>query len=132
MLHIGHFSFDAVDQERQVLHGYFTCVVNAEDVNSAVKEFRDHLLIMKKDEQAFAGIVKVYLEDIIQIQEVPNKPIVTRLQSSEGQFPRSVSHSLPAVEAPGIESFEWILEDKNDTSGTQEYPETTPFMRFDE
>ena len=103
MLYIGHFSYDELDGKSASRHGYFTCIIDAPDPEQATAKFGEHILEMKKKEEVFANLAAVYLEDIIKVKTVPKEPIVTWLQSSEGEFPRSISHSLPAVFKDGIE-----------------------------
>jgi hypothetical protein len=130
MLYLGHFSFDELDAEGKGRHGYFCCVVDADAAENAVNEFRRHLCDLKKTNNSFRGIIKIYIEDIIGIQQIPRKAIVTRLQSSEGEFPKSVSHSLPSVNVPGIEAFGWAAEMKKGDVSHEEYQDSIPFMEF--
>ena len=132
MLHLGHFSFDELDYEKNNRHGYFTCVVDANNEEIAVKKFKRHLMEIKKDNMFFSTIVNVYIEDIIQIQVVPEKAIITRLQSSEGEFPKSVSYSLPSRDVDGIEAFGLAINvQKHKNEGSGEYKESEPFIKFD-
>ena len=68
MLHLGHFSFDELDYKHNTRHGYFTCVVYAADEENAVQKLKAHLVEMKQKNMAFSKIVKVYIEDIIQVE----------------------------------------------------------------
>jgi hypothetical protein len=87
---------------------------------------------MKKDNMFFSAIVNVYIEDIIQIQDVPEKAIITRLQSSEGEFPKSISYLLPSMDVDGIESFGLAVNvQKHEKEGSSEYKESEPFLKFD-
>ena len=63
---------------------------------------------MKKMEDTFQRIAAVYLEDIIEFQQLPEKAIVSRIQSSAGEFPESVTYSLPGVANPGINTYLWF------------------------
>ena len=131
MLHIGHFSFDELDYEKNIRHGYFTCVVDADNEEIAVKKFKEHLMEMKRNNMSFSTIVSIYIEDIIQIQVVPEKAIITRFQSSQGKFPKSVSYSLPSMDVGGIEAFGLasnVQENENDKTGRYLY--SNPFIDF--
>ncbi len=132
MLHIGHFSFDEQDRRGNPRHGYFTCIIDAPDPEAATAKFGEHILEMKKKEEVFADLAAVYLEDIIKVEAVPNEPVVTWLQSSEGEFPRSVSHSLPAVIKNGIEAYGLPTNvDKHEAGKGRGYMVSEPFIRFD-
>lgn len=131
MLHLGHFSFDELDYKHNTRHGYFSCVVDAADQDAAVKKFKAHLTEMKRNNIAFSTIVKVYIEDIIQIADIPSEPIITRLQSSRGEFPKSISYSLPSTEVDGIEAYGLtanVKRHENDPAG--DYLTSEPFITF--
>ena len=132
MLYIGHFSFDEQDSDLHTRHGYFTCIVDVENPEDAVAKFAGHILEMKKSEPCFADIERVYLEDIVKITAIPAEPITTRLQSSEGLFPRSISYSLPSVIKDGIDAYGMpsnVSKHEKDESG--QYLYSNPFITFD-
>ena len=131
MLYIGHFSFDEVDYRQNTRHGYLACVVEAGDEDDAAKKFKTHLIEMKQKNVAFSTIVKVYIEDIIAIQEIPNEPIITRLQSSRGEFPKSISYSLPEVDVSGVEAFGLATNvEQHEDKPSAAYVESKPFIAF--
>jgi hypothetical protein len=87
---------------------------------------------MKKMEDTFQRIAAVYLEDIIEFQQLPEKAIVSRIQSSAGEFPESVTYSLPGVANPGINTY-GLKADVRATEnelGTDEFKESKPFIKF--
>jgi hypothetical protein len=131
MLHLGHFSFDELDFKNKPRHGYFSCVVEAAGAEQAVKKIKAHLVDMKQNNMAFSTIVNVYLQDIIQIESVPREPVITRLQSSRGEFPKSISYTLPSGDIGGIEAFGLTpnvqMHEKNKTDA---YMESEPFLTF--
>ena len=132
MLHIGHFSFDEFDAQNNQRHGYFTCIIDAEDPDTAVAKFGEHILQMKKKAAAFKNVAAVYIEDIIRVGDVPADPIVTHSQSSEGPFPRSVSHSLPGAVKDGIEAYGMPSDvDRHEQGSSKTYKVTDPFIQFD-
>ena len=132
MLHIGHFSFDAFDAQNKQRHGYFTCIIDAEDPEVAVAKFGEHILQMKKKAAPFKNMAAVYIEDIIRVARVPEEPIVTHSQSSEGSFPRSISHSLPGTVKDGIEAFGMPDDvDRHEKGSNRHYKVSDPFIRFD-
>lgn len=132
MLYIGYFTFDEIGSERETRHGNLTTVVDAENIEHATGEFRELLLSMKKSEPAFERIVDIYLEDIVEFQHVPSKAIITRIQSSAGEFPKSITHSLPGVSSPGINIYGLrpdVRAEENNPS-TDEYQESRVFIKF--
>jgi hypothetical protein len=132
MIYIGYFSFDELGAENEIRHGYFSCVVDTDSAESAVNEFKELIYSLKKMDGIFSNIVTVYIEDIIEIRDVPRRAIVTRIQSSAGEFPKSVSRSLPYVAAPGINVYGWAPDNDESETGqdTVEYKASTPFIKF--
>jgi hypothetical protein len=134
MLYIGHFSFDETGLMGEIRHGYLTAVVETDSIERATNEFKELLLSMKKTEKAFERIVYVYLEDIFEFHHVPTKAIVSRIQSSAGEFPKSVTHGLPGVVSPGINIYGLEPDVRNDENALNpdEYKESKVFVKFRE
>lgn len=131
MLYIGHFSFDEVNITDLARHGYFTMVAQADKAETAAGTFKADIKTRKAHDPLFAKIIAVYIEDIIEIPDLPDAPIITRLQSSAGEFPESVSHSLPGVARDDIKAYGFaidVLQIK--TKPVHDYKEMTPFIRF--
>ena len=132
MLYIGHFSFDEIGTEHENRHGYFTTVVDANSIERAITEFKELILSMKKMEDTFQRIAVVYLEDIIEFKQLPKKAIVSRIQSSAGEFPESITHSLPGIANPGIHVYglEADVRATDNELDTDQYKESKPFIKF--
>ena len=83
-------------------------------------------------EDTFQRIAAVYLEDIIEFHHVPKKAIVSRIQSSAGEFPKSITHSLPGIANPGIRVYglEADVRATDNELVTDEYKESKPFIKF--
>jgi len=132
MLYIGHFSFDEISLQHEVRHGYFTCVVDTDNIERATAEFRELINSMKKSHKAFKRMVAVYLEDIIEFHHIPAKAIVTQIHTSSGEFPESITHSLPGIITPGINIYGLdsdVRATENDRNA-DEYKETKVFIKF--
>jgi hypothetical protein len=132
MLYIDHFSFDEIGSEQENRHGYFTTVVDADSIERAITDFKELIRSMKKMEGTFQRIAAVYLEDIIEFKQVPEKAIVSRIQSSSGEFPESITHSLPGIANPGIHVYglEADVRATDNELDTDEYKESKPFIKF--
>ena len=132
MLYVGHFSFDEIGSEQEIRHGYFTSVVDADSIERATKEFRELIYSMRKMEESFQRIVAVYLEDIIEFHHLPGKAIITRIQSSAGEFPKSVTRCLPGVVSPGLNIYglEPNVRAEEDAHNLDEYKETRVFIKL--
>lgn len=131
MLYIGHFSFDEVNITGLARHGYFTIVTEADSAQGAVDAFKSTIKGRKGKDDLFESIIAVYIEDIIEIPALPKTPIITHLQSAAGEFPESVSHSLPGVEEDGIKAYGFSIDVMQvRIKPVHAYKEMTPFIRF--
>ncbi len=133
MLYSGHFSFDEMRSDRKARHGYFTCMARAENPTEALEKFRDRIVYLREEEKdpLFTGIVSVYVEDIVEIVNFPEEAVITRYQSSEGQFPKSESCALPVSESKKIRAFKWVSDpEKAKEENHQEYEEAEAFLEF--
>jgi hypothetical protein len=132
VLYIGYFSFDELGPAGEVRHGYFSCVVGADEADTAAIEFKELIFSLRKMEGLFSKMNTVYLEDLIEIREIPRRAIVTRIQSSTGEFPKSVSKSLPHVAVPGINAYGYApnVEEADNERDAAEYQTTQPFIEF--
>ncbi|HHP7235100.1 MAG TPA: hypothetical protein ACFCUC_10770 [Desulfobacterales bacterium] len=131
MIYVGHFSFDETGSGNNARHGYFSGLVQAADIDSAVERFKERILELKDKHEAMQSVVAVYIEDIVEFEAVPDRPVITRLQSCEGPFPRSISRSLPdsdnkAIQAYGFRPDVQTLRE----SGGENFQEMTPFLKF--
>lgn len=132
MFYIGHFSFDEMGDKQDQRHGYFTCIVNSEDVDSAVEKFKTKIEKTKTEKEIFARIVNVYIEDVFEIKTSPDTAIMLRMQSSEGEFPKSVSVSLPFYKNQDIAAYGWKTDVcKIKESGEDDFKEMDPFISFE-
>ena len=123
MLYLAHFSFDG-EYKGDPTHGWFTCMVEADGIEASVDEF--HLLINKlqRDEDIFQFVTKVYLEDIIQIRQVPEEGFLGHYSSSPGEAPPSIATTCWGDTDGYCESFSPIT---SDAEGAQEIE---PFIVF--
>jgi hypothetical protein len=131
MIYIGHFSFDETNITGLARHGYFTVVTQADNAEAAVGAFKAAIETRKDKDPIFEKIIAVYIEDIVEMPSIPDTPLITRLQSSAGEFPESVSHSLPGVGRDDIKAYGFaidVLQIK--TKPVHDYKEMTPFIRF--
>ncbi|WP_373498503.1 hypothetical protein [Desulfococcus sp.] len=131
MLFIGHFSFDEVDVDGRVKHGYFSSIVDAESPEAAVAKFEAHIKKMKGTHKVMDNVVNVYIEEILRIPRIPETPMITRFQSSRGEFPPSVSHALPGVDSGDAEAFGFTPDvERQRASDGHGFVESKPFITF--
>jgi hypothetical protein len=128
MLYLGHFYFDGEDSSGEESCGHFTCLAEAVDIDAAVKKFKDQIYEMKENEGLFDGYVSIYVDDIIEIEKVPEEAIAVDFISSSGDPPKSVGCSLPSEHCEGCTVYDWIPEGAED----DEDFEAEPFVQFED
>jgi hypothetical protein len=131
VIYIGHFSFDETNITGLARHGYFTMVNQTDSAEAAVEAFKAEIKQRKTSDPIFERVIAVYIEDIIEMPAVPHAPVITRLQSSAGEFPESVSHSLPGAAQADTKAYGFavdVLQIRNQPD--HDYKEMTPFIRF--
>jgi glutaredoxin len=132
MLFIGHFSFDEIGKDGDTRHGYFSSIVDADSTDNAVSEFERHIRKMKARAREMMSVVKVYIEEILKIAKLPDSPVVTLLQSADGEFPLSVSYSLPDYRGKGIEALGFTPDvEKQESANGSAVIESEPFITFE-
>lgn len=123
MLYLAHFSFDG-EYKGEPTHGWFTCMVEADDIEASVDEFHHLINKLQKDEDIFQFVTKVYLEDIIQIRQVPEEGFLGHYSSSPGEAPPSIATTCWGDTDTYCESFSPISSDY------EEAQEIEPFIVF--
>ena len=123
MLYLAHFSFDG-EYKGEPTHGWFTCMVEADDIEASVDDFHHLINKLQKDEDIFQFVTKVYLEDIIQISQVPEEGFLGHYSSSPGEAPPSIATPCWGDTDSYCESFSPISSDN------EESQEIEPFIVF--
>jgi hypothetical protein len=132
MLFIGHFSVDEIDADGNLRHGYLSCIVDATSPDEAVAKFGTHIKALKGRVREMINVVNVYIEEILRIKQIPQTPVVTRLQFSAGEFPASISHSLPGVVDKDVDAFGFTPDvEKQEMLNDGRFIESEPFITFD-
>ena len=132
MLYIGHFSFDKIVPDQEISHGYFTTVVDADNIERATAEFKELIYEMKRTHETFKRMAAVYLEDVVEFYHIPKKAIVTQIHTSAGEFPETITHSLPGTVTPGIHIYglDPDVRASENAPNTQAYNESKAFIKF--
>ena len=123
MLYLAHFSFDG-EFRGDPTHGWFTCMVEADGIEASVDEFHRLITKLHRDEDIFQFVTKVYLEDIIQIRQVPAEGFLGHYSSSPGEAPPSIATTCWGDTDGYCESFSPISSDN------EEAQEIEPFIVF--
>ena len=130
MLYIGHFTVDERTDDPSPRHDYITTLTEATNVQQATEKFKDLIRRMVTTQAGFQSIGAVYLEDVIEIEQIPGEALITRYQSSQGAFPKSISHSLPGYNGSLVRAYGHGPDVGSTIESQEEYPESTPFMEF--
>jgi hypothetical protein len=123
MLYLAHFSFDG-DYKGEPTHGWFTCMVEAEDVEASVDKFHHFINKLQRNEDIFQFVTTVYLEDIIQIKQIPEEGFLGHYSSSPGEAPPSIATTCWGDTNSHCESFSPVPFDGTETQ------EIEPFIMF--
>ena len=123
MLYLAHFSFDG-EYKGDPTHGWFTCMVEADGIEASVDEFHHLITKLQRDEDIFQFVTEVYLEDIIQIRQVPEEGFLGHYSSSPGEAPPSIATTCWGDTDGYCESFSPISSD------SEEPHEIEPFIVF--
>ena len=124
MLYLAHFSFDEHGDEQN--HGYFTCVVKADSVDDSLDKFHALISKLRRETEVFQDVIKIYLDDVIQIKQVPSEGFLAHWETRIGEPPPSISTSLPGVDEEYCQAFGPVPE-IDDEEGF----EVEPFMAFE-
>lgn len=128
MLYLGHFSFVEHDGG-QFNHGIFTVVVMASDLDNATVKFHSLMEQRRNDFRLFDKQTFIFLEDIIEIKEIPEEGFIAHHFHYEGSPPVSVSRSLPGVPGCLCKAYRPYPEFES-VEGDQEV-DIVPFMTID-
>ena len=118
MLYMGYFSFDGYTEKP--VHGYFSCVVEADDVDGAMDKFRALLDQTRKETDTLQDVESVYLDVVIELKQVPSNGFLAHKISREGELETGISTALPEVNQTMAQAFTMADEGK----------ELEPFMSF--
>ena len=98
MLYIGHFYFDGQGSDGEERCGHFTCLAEADSVEKSVKKFMEHIHEIRDSSNLFDGSFEIYLDDVVEIQKLPEKAISLDFMSYPQQSPE------------GQEMRKWIVK----------------------
>lgn len=125
MLYLGHFSFIEHD-DGEFNHGIFTVVVTACDIDNATVKFHSLMEQRRNDMDLFEKQTFIFLEDIIEIRDIPKEGFIAHHVHYEGTPPLSVSRSLPGVSETLCEAYRPYPEFES-VDGREEI-DIVPFM----
>lgn len=133
MMYVGHLSFDGHSMNetvRESTRGWFTCVVEADSVDSAVEKLRELVTTSKGLFVSFEDVDHVYLDDLTEVEKVPERGVLAHFEHMYDDPPSSISVSLPGVPDEFCRSYSWGIGDEDGDEAEGE--EVEPFVSFGE
>ena len=124
MRYMAHFSFDE-DQHKK--HGYFTMLLSAGNTEEAVRMMRDKIMALHDGTHAFDDVDEIYLDDIIEIRNFPERPVLMRYESMDLEDQSTMSAN--PIDAEGLQVFHWWPKGQEEEAKKEQY-NMEPFVRW--
>jgi len=105
MFYVVHMSTKGEDEYG---NGGFTGVTEAQSPEEAVEKLQDKVCQLHEDESTdiFDEVGQVYVDDIIELDSVPNSPVICSARFGAGFRQPSVGYELPEGETEAVRSWE--------------------------
>ncbi len=87
MHYLGQFSFFEEHENKNRYYGFFNCIVEADSPEKAVGLFSSHIRKTRKPCDLFHGITDIFLNDVIEIKQLPKDGIITNYICIYGEVP---------------------------------------------
>lgn len=133
MVYVGHFSFMQEprygDQEvdGRAYHGYFTTIVEAEDIDYALEKFKVLLEKLKDEKDVFEGINEVYLDICIECKTIPESGFLAHFMEWEGRDRGSISTGIRGATDQQVNAYSYSPDDIDAADGDSVIE---PFLSF--
>ncbi len=124
MRYMAHFTFD---EENHSKHGYFTMMLSAGSAEEAVRAMRDKLTAIRNGTHAFDEVDEIYLDDIIEIEQFPENPVLLRYESMDLKDQTTLSSN--PIDQKGLKVLHWWPRDKEEEYKKEKF-EIEPFIRW--
>ncbi|MEZ4600891.1 MAG: hypothetical protein R2940_13975 [Syntrophotaleaceae bacterium] len=124
MKYLAHCTFD---EDNHSKHGYFTVLLSAENTEEAVQALRRKLMAIRSESDAFDNVDEIYLDDIIEIDQFPDAPVIMRYESMD-LADQSTLSSNP-IDQEGFQVYHWWPKGKERDYAGERY-DIEPFVRW--
>jgi len=124
MRYMAHFTFD---EENHKKHGYFTMLLSADSAEEAVRSIRDKLMAIRNGSHAFDDVDEIYLDDIIEIEQFPEKPVLLRYESMDLKDQTTLSAN--PIDQQGLKVLHWWPREKEQEYQKEKF-DIEPFIRW--
>jgi hypothetical protein len=126
MNYLGHFTFYGKKEDED---GRFTMMAEAADPEEAADKFETEILRLREEDDVFDEVLEIYIDDIIEIERLPERAVVTRLEKT---VPDGYTLSVNLLtEAEGLTVYGWVSDDQEEASEEEEQ-EMEPFVVFEQ
>jgi hypothetical protein len=108
MLYISHLTFHTEHADGEPWHGYFTCVVEGADVETALDKTRNLILRLRAEDDVLEDVDAVFLESCVEVKSVPEAGFITSLQEWDGEADASIVTSVRGAGDDVAVAFGWM------------------------
>ena len=124
MRYMAHFSFDEDNHQK---HGYFTMLLSADNTEEAVRKLRNKIMALHGGTHAFDDVDEIYLDDIIEIGNFPENPVLMRYESMN--LEDQTTMSVNPIDTEGLQVFHWWPKGQEEEGKKEKY-NMEPFVRW--
>lgn len=128
MIYLGHFSFHVdrmSDPMSDLTAGTFTGVVDAKNINAAIKQLRLLVRAMPKEKglgDMLAGVAEIYMDSCSEIKQVPRRGFIPFFSlHTDSDEPGGITTANRGVTKAQATAFMY---------GNEKTDSPTPFVRF--
>ena len=112
MIFMGHFLYATNQEEIEEInrrHGEFDMIVEAENLETAVKRFHERLVDYRNNSDFFSGECIIYLVQLLEFDRFPSKSaIMINLKSMAGDpLMPFIECSVPSNDSDACRIFDW-------------------------
>ena len=108
MLYVGHFKFDSKTKEEG--NGHFTCVVESDDIKSAIAAFHKLIMEAQKASKLFNYGAKIYVSAMIELKQIPKVGVITYFEEAISELKGNLNAALPYPPDNNCNAFNFCNE----------------------
>jgi hypothetical protein len=125
MMYVGHFSFSG--DGGAPWHAFFTCVVDAADVDAAVGKFKRLIRDVARRGDVFGGVSEIYMDSCIELRSLPKGGLMTYVTIRDGEDTGGISAALLGATSRSAVAYSWSPDPAEES--TEPRP-IEPFVRL--
>ncbi|HHY35944.1 MAG TPA: hypothetical protein GX510_10030 [Firmicutes bacterium] len=127
MLYLGHFSFDTRDDPEfpPVSCGFFTAVVEANNVEEAMKKFEALITEIRRGEDVLERVCQVFLDACVELRALPKSGLLSYYVTYDAERRAMILTSAPGVSEEYAAVYDYVGDEK----GAEGH--SVPFLVFE-